>query len=115
MAKVFDKDKESEAWKELEDFLTNQDPNFDSKQLLMCKHCKPIIRSNRIPARCVLNNLKSEPLPDELKGLDPFSCQLIQLAKCFQTVVRLGTYTAKVPIYNSLKACKGTVFTFLCH
>uniref|UniRef100_A0A1X7UVB0 Uncharacterized protein n=1 Tax=Amphimedon queenslandica TaxID=400682 RepID=A0A1X7UVB0_AMPQE len=30
--------------------------------------------------------------------------------KCFQTVVRLGTYTAKVPIYNSLKACKGTVF-----
>ena len=110
MAKVFDKDKESEVWKELEAFLTNQDPNFDSKQLLMCKHCKPIIRSNRMPARCVLNNLQSEPLPDELKGLDPFSCQLIQLAKCFQTVVRLGTYTAKVPIYNSLKACKGTVF-----
>ena len=27
-----------------------------------------------------------------------------------QTVVRLGTYTAKVPIYNSLKACKGTMF-----
>ena len=110
MAKVFDKDKESEVWKELEAFLTNQDPNFDSKHLLMCKHCKPIIRSNRMPARCVLNNLQSEPLPDELKGLDPFSCQLIQLAKCFQTVVRLGTYTAKVPIYNSLKACKGTVF-----
>ena len=28
----------------------------------------------------------------------------------YQTVVRLGTYTAKVPIYNSLKACKGTMF-----
>ena len=26
------------------------------------------------------------------------------------TVVRLGTYTAKVPVYNSLKACKGTMF-----
>ena len=36
--------------------------------------------------------------------------QLIQRAKCYQTVVRLGTYTAKVPIYNSLKACKGTMF-----
>ena len=57
-----------------------------------------------------INGLQSEPLPDELKGLDAFSTQLIQLAKCFQTVVRLGTYTAKVPIYNSLKACKGTVF-----
>ena len=32
------------------------------------------------------------------------STQLIQCAKCYQTVVRLGTYTAKVPIYNSLKA-----------
>ena len=36
--------------------------------------------------------------------------QLIQRAKCYQTVIRLGTYTAKVPIYNSLKACKGTMF-----
>ena len=80
MAKVFDKDKESEAWKELEAFLTNYNPNFGRKQLLMCKHCNPIIRRNRIPARCVLNNLQSEPLPDELKGLDPFNCQLIQLA-----------------------------------
>uniref|UniRef100_A0A1X7TPG9 USP domain-containing protein n=1 Tax=Amphimedon queenslandica TaxID=400682 RepID=A0A1X7TPG9_AMPQE len=110
LTNVFDKDKESEAWRELEAFLTDYDPDFDSKQLLMCRHCKPIIRNNRIPARCVLNGLQSEPLPDELKGLDPFSTQLIQLAKCFQTVVRLGTYTAKVPIYNSLKACKGTVF-----
>ena len=68
-----------------------------ANKFLMCKHCKPIIRSNRIPARCVLNNLQSEPLLDELKGLDPFSCQLIQLVKCFETVVRLGNYTAKVP------------------
>ena len=36
--------------------------------------------------------------------------QLIQRAKCYQTVVRPGTYIAKVPIYNSLKACKGTMF-----
>ena len=27
-----------------------------------------------------------------------------------QTVVQLGTYTAKVPMYNSLKACKGVMF-----
>ena len=110
LTKVFEKDKESEVWRQLEAFLTDYDPNFSSKQLLMCKTCKPTIKKNRIPNRCVLNGLQSEPLPDELKGLDDFSTQLIQLAKCFQTVVRLGTYTAKVPIYNSLKACKGTVF-----
>ena len=76
----------------------------------MCKHCKPLIRSNSMPARCALNNLKCEPIPDEFKDLDLLSCQLIQLAKCYQTVLRLGTYTGNVPIYNSLKACKGTVF-----
>ena len=50
------------------------------------------------------------PIPQELARLDCLSTQLIQRAKCYQTVVRLGTYTGKVPIYNSLKACKGTMF-----
>ena len=49
-------------------------------------------------------------MPKELTGLDALSKQLIQRAKAFQTVVRLGTYTAKVPTYSSLKACKGTMF-----
>ena len=65
----------------------------------MCKYCKPLIQKNILPPHCV-----------ELRKLDPLSTQLIQRAKCYQTVVRLGTYTAKVPIYNSLKACKGTIF-----
>ena len=34
----------------------------------------------------------------------------MQRAKCYQTVVRLGTYTGKFPVYNSLKACEGTMF-----
>ena len=63
-----------------------------------------------MPGRCVLNGLQTAPCPDELKGLDPFSSQLIQLAKAFQTVVRLGTYLNKVPSHNSLKACKGNMF-----
>ena len=41
--------------------------------------------------------------------------QLIQRTKCYQTVVRLVTYTAKVPIYNSLKFCKGTMFFLPLH
>ena len=63
-----------------------------------------------LPSRCVLNGLETVSIPPELLRLDTLSAQLIQRAKCYQTVVRLGTYTAKVPAYNSLKACKGTVF-----
>ena len=105
-----DKIKQSQVWKELEMFLTQYDPSFNSKALLICNHCKPQIRSNKMPACCVLNNLQCEPLPNELKNLDPLSSQLIQLAKCYQTVVRLGTYTAKVSMYNLLKASKRSMF-----
>ncbi|CAI8013557.1 hypothetical protein GBAR_LOCUS8580, partial [Geodia barretti] len=63
-----------------------------------------------MPARCVLNGLQTVPIPPELAALDLLSRQLIQRAKCYQTVVRLGTYTGKVPRYNSLQACKGTMF-----
>ena len=63
-----------------------------------------------MPPWCVLNGLQTVPIPSELSKLDSLSTQLIQRAKSYQTIVRLGTYTAKVPIYNSLKACKGTMF-----
>ena len=42
--------------------------------------------------------------------MDCLSKQFIQRAKAYQTVVQLGTYTAKVPMYSSLKACKGVMF-----
>ena len=49
-------------------------------------------------------------VPNELAKLDCLSRQFIQQAKAYQTVVRLGTYINKVPVYNSLKACKGNMF-----
>jgi len=35
---------------------------------------------------------------------------LIKRAYSFQTIVRLGTYTGKVLLYNAVKAVKGTMF-----
>ena len=78
--------------------------------MYVCQYCRPILNDNKMPSRCILNGLMTEPLPAELFNLDALSRQLIQRAKAFQTIVRLGTYTAKVPRYNSLKACKGTMF-----
>ena len=76
----------------------------------MCTICKSNIRKEKLPARCVLNGLETVPVPKILNKLDYLSVQLVQRAKCYQTIVRLGTYTAKVPTYNSLKACKGNMF-----
>ena len=44
------------------------------------------MKTGIMPGRCALNGLQTEPLSDELKGIDPFSSQVIQLAKAFQTV-----------------------------
>ena len=43
----------------------------------------------------LLNGLENEPIPAEL-AIWMRCKQLIQRAKAFQTIVRLGTYTAKV-------------------
>ena len=77
------------------------DPGATIKTHYVCQYCRPILNQDKLPSRCVLNGLEVE---------DPLSKQLIQKAKAFQAVYRLGTYMGKVPSHNSLKACKGTMF-----
>ena len=78
--------------------------NSGTEQLYICKYCQPFFNKNTMPARCVVNGLFTEPVPNELKSLDALSKQLIQRAKAFQAIVRLGTYSGKVPVCNSLQA-----------
>ncbi|KAL5482215.1 hypothetical protein EMCRGX_G022512 [Ephydatia muelleri] len=85
--------------------------NGVTEQLLyICQYCRPFLNKNTIPARCVLNGLVTEPTPLELKSLNALCKQLIQRAKAFQIIVRLGTYLGKVPAYNALQACRGCMF-----
>jgi len=91
-----------EIWHDLKDYLIQNDPSVAEKPLYVCTYCRPVLNSNKIPSRCVLNGLYTIPVPDELARLNTVETQLIQRAKCFQTVVRLGTYTGKVPIYIAL-------------
>ena len=97
-------------WPRIKKYLLENNPNADSEIFYICNYCKPKVRAGKLPPQCVLNGLKTESIPVELTKLDSLSCQLIQKAKCYQTIVRLGTYTAKVPTYNSLKACSGAMF-----
>ena len=100
----------SDVWLRLLAYVICTNPEANSKQLYICNYCKPRIRSNELPCRFVLNGLQTISVPPELNKLDALSAELIQRAKCYQTILRRGTYTGKVSIYNSLKACKGTMF-----
>ena len=97
-------------WIELKEYTVQCNPNANDGSVYVCQHCRPLMNSSKLPCRCVLNGTEAEPVPPELANLDHLSKQLIQRAKAFQTVVRLDTYTAKVQTYNSLQACKGTMF-----
>ena len=100
----------SEMWKTLKQHILQTNSGAASETHYVCQYCRPILNKDSMPTRCILNGLITEPMPKELEVLDPLSKQLIQRGKAFQAVVRLGTYTGKVPSYNSLKACKGTMF-----
>ena len=100
----------SSAWKTLKLHLIQHNANADSQTHYICQYCRPVLNKDDVPNRCVLNGLITKLMPKELERLDPLSKQLIQRGKAFQAVVKLGTYTGKVPSYNSLKACKGTMF-----
>ena len=71
----------------------------------MCNYLNSGIKKDKLHPCCVLNGLETVPIPPELAKLDAFGSQLIQCAKCNQTA-----YAAKVPVYNSLNTCKGTMF-----
>ena len=98
------------VWNRIRKYLIQCDRDITDKLLYVCKHCRPVLNNNQIPNWSILNGLITEPVPDELAKLIVLERQLIQRAKCFQTIIRLGTYTSKVPIYNCLKAVKGTMF-----
>ena len=82
--------KSSDVWSELKLYIQSNTPDVDTKVLYMCSYCKALIKKDRMPACCV--GLQTVHIPPELAVLDPLSRQLIQCAKCYQTIVRLGTY-----------------------
>ena len=93
-------------WQHVKKCISERNPDVCFNTLWVCQYA--LLNKDKMPCRCFLNGLESEPIPAELANLDALSKQLIQRAKAFQTIVRLAP--AKVPKYNSLKACKGTVF-----
>ena len=77
---------------------------------IKCNYCKFAINHNLIPLHCVLNSMQVASFPPELQKLDSLSRQFVQRAKSYQTIIWLGTYTGRVPAYNSLKACNEVMF-----
>ena len=100
----------SGMWKQLQCHIAkrNQEEDFDS--LWLFQHCRMKLNENQMPSQCVLNGLETDPISSELTALESLSKQLIQRAKFFKLLCILVHTLQEYQKYNSLKACKGTMF-----
>ena len=97
-------------WRMLKDYISKGNSSTANDTHYVCFYCRVRLSDDDMPSRCMLNRLVVEPVPPEFESLDPLGKQMIQWAKAFEAVYRLGTYTGKVPSHTSVKACKGTMF-----
>ena len=60
-------------WPRLKAFIEQQRSESVDTQLFMCNYCKPMIKKEKMPGRCVLNGLETAPVPEELSKLSSLS------------------------------------------
>jgi hypothetical protein len=66
---------------------------FDKDNLNVCKeYCLKDINMNQIPKYSKLNNMLLNALPEEISNLNSYELLLIQLAKCYMTIIKLKTH-----------------------
>ena len=93
--------------------IVNSRPDFDDNLPTgyICNYCLGYFKSNRLPPRCVLNGLDFGTVPEEIKILNPYEKVLIQRAKTFQTVTRMGTVAKKhLPASHRIQKVCSTTF-----
>ncbi|KAJ8685608.1 hypothetical protein QAD02_021401 [Eretmocerus hayati] len=81
------------------------------KDSFICHHCIGKFKVEQLPSSCILNNLFTDEIPLEIQTLNMFEKMLVQRAKAFQVVVKLGTVQNKIiPHYMKLDQAKGRTF-----
>ena len=101
---------ENDAWLQLRAYvLLKHDLHELDETHYVCQYCRTKLNSNTIPPRSTLNGLEVDDIPKELRSLNIFEQILIQKAKAFQTVIRLGPVKNKLPYSEKLKGIKGRV------
>ncbi|KAL6421584.1 hypothetical protein ACFW04_014313 [Cataglyphis niger] len=74
-------------WRDLMAYVQQQKINAK----YICNHYAGKFRNNLMPAYCILNNLFTDDVPEVISSLNTFEKILIQRAKAFQTVFKMGT------------------------
>ena len=77
--------------------------------LTMCKSCRFALNKGQVPANSLMNNMYTGETPDVLKVLNPIELMFVSRTKCFQTIVKPGPISSKLPLSERLNAIKGNL------
>ena len=77
--------------------------------LTLCKSCRFALNKGQVPANSLMNNMFTGETPDVLKVLNPIELMFVSRTKCFQTIVKPGPISSKLPLSERLNAIKGNL------
>ena len=114
------------AFQRFNDFLIekgivqSENDNDDSKSfeehptrllhgLSICTSCRGSLNKGEIPANSMMNSLFIGETPEVLKVLNPIELMFVSKTKCFQTIVKPGPISNKLPRSERLSAVKGNM------
>ena len=74
---------------------------------LICGTCKLKLDKNQVPSIGICNDMYTGKCPKELKSLNIIEMMFCRLVHCFQTVIKPGPVSKKMPASDRLEAVKG--------
>ena len=80
----FSKHFDSDIGSELVDYILKHTPPGEDEALYMCSYCKPKIKADVLPPRCVLNGLETVPFHLSLINLMPLANSSFSLLNAFR-------------------------------
>ena len=107
MFKYHDVKFNSDIWCDLKSYLLQEDPDVAGKDLYVCQHCRPILNSNKMPGRCVLNGLWTVPVPEELSKLNPVGNSAHSASQVFPNSCEIRNLHRKNSYLQCSEGCQG--------
>ena len=77
--------------------------------LSICNSCRISLNKGEIPANSMINNMFTGETPEVLKVLNPIELMFVSKTKCFQTIIKPGPISCKLPKSERLSAIKGNM------
>ncbi|XP_070517894.1 uncharacterized protein [Cardiocondyla obscurior] len=94
-------------WNDLMAYIEKEKINSE----YICRYCDKKFRSGLLPPYYILNNLLANNVPECISSLNEFEKILIQRAKAFQTVVKMGTvFHEVIPERQKIQKVKDSTF-----